>query len=73
MLAYLDDLGQPYRIDSTNSDLQFTRNRIRAEVLPLLRSFNPGIVDVLGRLAAQAEETAGWIDEETRKLMSDVE
>jgi len=73
LLAHLGDLGQPFRTDSSNSDLRFTRNRIRAELLPLLRSFNPGVVDVLGRLAAQAEETAAWIDEETRKLLSDVE
>jgi len=73
LLAYLAALDQPFRTDSSNADLQFTRNRIRAEVLPLLRTFNPGIVDVLARLAAQAEEVAAWVADDTRKLLFDAE
>ena len=73
LLAYLADLGQPFRTDSSNSDLTFTRNRIRAELLPLLRTFNPAVVDVLGRLAVQAEELAEWVAGDTAKLLSDAE
>ncbi len=57
VLSFLQALGQPYREDSTNRDLRRTRNRIRHELLPLLTGqYNPAIVDVLGRLAAQAAE-----------------
>ncbi len=57
VLAYLQSLDQPYRQDSTNRDLRRTRNRIRHELLPLLaREYNPAVVAVLGRLAAQAAE-----------------
>jgi tRNA(Ile)-lysidine synthase len=56
VLAYLDELDQPYREDASNRDLRFTRNRIRHELVPLLRTFNPEIVAVLGRLAVQAAE-----------------
>ena len=57
VLAFLQSLGQPFREDSSNCDLRHTRNRIRHELLPLLsREFNPAIVSVLGRLAAQADE-----------------
>jgi tRNA(Ile)-lysidine synthase len=59
LVAYLDDLGQPYRVDSSNQDTRLTRNRIRHELLPLLaREFNPGVVDALlrlGRLASEAQ------------------
>jgi tRNA(Ile)-lysidine synthase len=55
VVEYLTFLGQPHREDATNADLAFTRNRIRHELLPLLSTFNPQIVDVLGRLAQQAD------------------
>jgi tRNA(Ile)-lysidine synthase len=63
VLAYLKELGQTSREDSSNRDLRHTRNRIRHELLPLLAErYNPGIVGVLNRLAEQAEET--YRDEE---------
>jgi tRNA(Ile)-lysidine synthase len=57
--AYLESLRQPWREDSSNRQLEHTRNRIRHELLPLLeRDFNPAIVHVLAEHAeiAQAEE-----------------
>ncbi|HTU17564.1 MAG TPA: tRNA lysidine(34) synthetase TilS [Gemmataceae bacterium] len=57
IVAYLHELGQPYREDASNQDLRFTRNRIRHELLPLLAGqYNPAIVCVLASLAEQAEE-----------------
>ena len=57
IVAYLHQLGQPYREDATNHDLRFTRNRLRHELLPLLaRQYNPAIVRVLASLAEQANE-----------------
>lgn len=58
VIGYLASLNQPFRDDSSNADLAFTRNRIRRELLPLLKSFNPAIVTVLGRLAQQTERAA---------------
>jgi tRNA(Ile)-lysidine synthase len=49
---YLESLGQGYRDDSSNSDLRFTRNRVRHELLPhLADQDNPGIVNALTRFA----------------------
>lgn len=45
-----------YRTDSTNASLTLARNRLRHEVLPLLRSFNPQVATVLARTAALAVE-----------------
>ena len=73
LLDYLHSLAQPYRTDSTNGDLTFTRNRIRAELLPLLRTFNPAVVDVLGRLSAQADELFAEEEAETAELLRAVE
>ncbi len=56
VLAYLAELGQPFREDLSNADPHFTRNRIRHELLPLLRTFNPEVVTALSRLANHAAE-----------------
>jgi len=63
LLGYLDDLGQPYRIDASNVDMRFTRNRIRHELLPVLEAkFNPGVIDALLRLGSLAGEVQTVID-----------
>ncbi|MBO0697358.1 MAG: tRNA lysidine(34) synthetase TilS [Zavarzinella sp.] len=62
VIAYLRALGQPWREDATNRDPAFTRNRIRHELLPVLRTFNPEIAEALARTAAQAEEVFAGIE-----------
>ncbi len=39
IMAYLVERNQTYRIDSSNKSLDYTRNRIRNELLPQLRTF----------------------------------
>jgi len=67
VLDYLDERGQPYRDDSTNSDPRFTRNRLRHNLLPRLASdFNPQVVDALlrlGRLAGEAQQVVASLVE----------
>ena len=55
VIEYLQAIDQPWREDASNQDSTFTRNRIRHELLPLLRTFNPVIAESLGKLATQAE------------------
>jgi tRNA(Ile)-lysidine synthase len=67
VLAYLDEIGQPARHDSTNEDLTLTRNRLRHQLLPqIAREYNPQIEEVLVRLAQQADEVVA--DEERQGL-----
>ena len=57
LIRFLDEQGQSYRTDATNTDTTLTRNRIRHELLPLLaREFNPQIRQALLRLGQQAQE-----------------
>jgi tRNA(Ile)-lysidine synthase len=49
--------------DESNRDVRILRNRVRAELLPLLESrFNPAIVDVLADEAELARDTWAWMD-----------
>jgi tRNA(Ile)-lysidine synthase len=57
IIAYLAQLNQPFREDSTNRDPTYTRNRIRLELLPYLAErYNPAVATALARLAEQADE-----------------
>jgi len=52
IVHYLQENGISYREDASNKSEEFTRNRIRHEVLPLLRKkFNPQVTEALIRLA----------------------
>jgi tRNA(Ile)-lysidine synthase len=55
--AYLAELQQPYRTDSTNADESQTRSRIRRSLLPLLeRDYNPQVREALVRVSDQARD-----------------
>lgn len=63
VIAYLEEIGQDVREDVTNADLDFTRNRLRHEILPALRHvINPRLDQALGRLANQARETQALLN-----------
>jgi tRNA(Ile)-lysidine synthase len=63
LVAYLEDLGQPYRRDASNDDVRFTRNRIRHQLLPrLAEEFSPGVVEALLRLGTLAAEVQEVVD-----------
>lgn len=58
---YLADCDQDYLQDASNRDPVFTRNRLRHELFPLLRQFNPRIEEHLAALARRcAEEEDFW-------------
>jgi tRNA(Ile)-lysidine synthase len=66
---FLRSRGQAWREDATNRDVSLTRNRVRHELMPMLRSFNPEIDAVLARMAAIArDEEAFWQAELVRVL-----
>lgn len=70
VVSYLRELGQPYREDSTNSLVEFTRNRIRHELLPLLaRDYHPGVRPSILKLAKIAAQTSDHLDTECQKLL----
>ena len=67
--AWLLSLPQSWREDASNHDLAHTRNRIRWQLMPLLRTFNPQIAAQLARLATiSADEEAYWQGELNRLL-----
>jgi tRNA(Ile)-lysidine synthase len=72
VIAY-SECGQQWREDKSNLDSRFTRNRIRYELLPLLREFNPAIAETLARTAEQADEVFSQIEEQARRDLATAE
>jgi len=66
--AYLRVLGQPWREDSSNRHLTFTRNRIRHELLPLLDEWNPRLREHLAHMAVLAADEEAWWDVELSRV-----
>jgi len=69
IVAWLRDIGQPWREDASNQDPAFTRSRIRHELLPQLAGFNPRIAEQLARLAAIARDEESWWDTELARIL----
>jgi tRNA(Ile)-lysidine synthase len=51
VIDHCEHYNLPFRADSSNFDPNFTRNRIRHTLLPLLRDFNPRLGETLSRTA----------------------
>lgn len=66
VIAYLEQLGQPYRTDRSNADPRFTRNRIRASVLPLLER---EVGSNVRRSLVQLGESAAEIQDMIQRLL----
>lgn len=48
--AYVAAHALPYVEDGTNADTAYARNRLRHQVLPVLRSLNPRVAETVGRM-----------------------
>ena len=71
--SLLEDRGVPFVRDESNDDVSIPRNRVRAELLPLLeRRFNPSIVDVLADEATLAREEWQWMETAARAAAAGV-
>lgn len=70
ILAELEQQAQSYRTDSSNASSQFTRNRVRNELIPWLeRELNPRAVEAVLRLSEQSEEVIDWLHAEAVELL----
>jgi tRNA(Ile)-lysidine synthase len=68
LAAYLDQRGIAHIEDETNADVGIPRNRVRAELLPLLEHrFNPSVVDALAGQAELARHEFLWMEAELRR------
>ena len=60
--AFLTEKGQEYVTDSTNLKADVLRNKVRLEVLPLLRELNPAVMENIQRTAENLSEAQQVLD-----------
>ncbi|MFW6117993.1 MAG: tRNA lysidine(34) synthetase TilS [Chloroflexota bacterium] len=70
--SYCQEYQLDPRIDSSNVSLSFFRNRIRLQLLPQLRQYNPSIDQALLRLAEIAKESSEFIEQQASGLWDEV-
>lgn len=61
--AWLAERGESFVVDPTNADQRFTRNHIRAQLLPALELVFPHFRDTLARSAAHAAQAQSLLDD----------
>ncbi|MBC8080837.1 MAG: tRNA lysidine(34) synthetase TilS [Gorillibacterium sp.] len=59
-----------FHCDSSNKKRIYTRNRVRLDVLPALREFNPRLDESLNRLSELMQAENAYLKEETDSLFS---
>jgi tRNA(Ile)-lysidine synthase len=69
IMAYLKRQKLPYRIDASNFSPDYTRNRIRHRVMPLLTQFNPRLVEHLFSLSRILGAENEFLNEFTAKAV----
>lgn len=70
VLQWLAERGQPYRLDASNLDTQFTRNQIRAGVIPALRAINPQVTGRIATTARTLRADADFLEDQARKALA---
>jgi tRNA(Ile)-lysidine synthase len=71
-MSYCQEHQLDPRIDSSNRSLSFFRNRLRLQLLPLLRQYNPSVDQALLRLADIAKEDNAFIEQQASGLWDEV-
>ncbi|MBQ6877114.1 MAG: tRNA lysidine(34) synthetase TilS [Oscillospiraceae bacterium] len=67
--AYANEHGIGFVTDSTNLTDEYTRNKIRHGVIPVMKEINPGFEKAFLRLMKNLSETRDFVDSEAAALL----
>lgn len=71
--GFLTEAGERWREDATNADVAFARNRVRHDVMPMLKSAaGDGVVDALARSASLIQDDAEELDRQAIEMARSV-
>lgn len=68
--AYCNENGLSYVTDSTNAEVEYTRNKIRHMVLPVLEQINPNLIDLFSSLSDNAELVSDFMTSKVNELLN---
>ena len=67
--AFLARQGVPWVEDSTNAQTVYARNRIRREVLPVLKELNPNLTETLTANLARLRADRDWLNAQAKPVL----
>ncbi len=70
---FLRSIGCSWRDDTSNASDDYTRNRVRNKIMPLLHAENPSFGSGIARLKNQAELDENYWDEQVSEALKHVE
>jgi len=70
LLDYLQEHRIPFREDETNISTDYTRNRIRHQLIPMLETYNPSIVQTLCRTAQTLFQDEEYFQDQAKKVLA---
>lgn len=65
--SYLNKMGESFCTDSTNEETDYARNKIRHNVMPILREINPSVAMHISKMCDMQKEAVNYIDRQTKK------
>ena len=68
--SYCTQHSLPYVTDSTNLTNEYTRNKIRLEVMPVLKKINPSFESTVSAMTEHMKETVDFIDKCAENALS---
>lgn len=71
--SYLKSIGQAYMTDGTNLSDDYTRNRLRNDIIPYIKgSFNSNLTEKLCNMAEEMRDTEKYMEQQAEALKADV-
>lgn len=72
IVKYNKENNIPYRLDKTNTDLKYTRNRYRALLLPLLKEENKNVHRKFLKFSEELQRVENYLEKETENALTKV-
>ncbi len=70
VLAHCEFHRLDFRSDSSNLSIDYTRNRVRHELMPLLRTFNPRVDQTIARTARLLYQDEDYLQQVSAELLN---
>lgn len=68
--GYCKENNLDFVSDSTNLSVDYTRNKIRHKILPIIEEINPSFTDAFSSLSNNADVVSALLDEEAEELIT---
>lgn len=68
---FLAEKGQNFVTDKTNFSVEYTRNKIRAKLIPEILEINPSFLTTIGRMTKNLRADEQYFEETTEKVLEE--